>query len=120
MSNIKHYLSRSCLCGLLLAAILNSYSQITLNARGASVKSLIHQIETQSDYRFFFEDGLSGLSKKVNINAKDQSITQVMDAICSQAGIGYTIKGDNQVVVHAQKSVTATAQQSHRRKLKVW
>ena len=71
MSNIKHYLSRSCLCGLLLAASLNSYSQITLNARGASVKSLIHQIETQSDYRFFFEDGLSGLSKKVNINAKD-------------------------------------------------
>lgn len=118
MSNIKHYLSRSCLCGLLLAASLNSYSQITLNARGASVKSLIHQIETQSDYRFFFEDGLSGLSKKVNINAKDQSITQVMDAICSQAGIGYTIKGDNQVVVHAQKSVTATAQQSAPKKIK--
>lgn len=118
MSNIKHYLSRSCLCGLLLAASLNSYSQITLNARGASVKSLIHQIETQSDYRFFFEDGLSGLSKKVNINAKDQSITQVMDAICSQAGIGYTIKGDNQVVVHAQNSVTATAQQSAPKKIK--
>lgn len=118
MSNIKHYLSRSCLCGLLLAASLNSYSQITLNARGASVKSLIHQIENQSDYRFFFEDGLPGLSKKVSINAKDQSITQVMDAICGQAGIGYTIKGDNQVVVHAQKSVTATAQQSAPKKIK--
>lgn len=118
MSNIKHYLSRSCLCGLLLAASLNSYSQITLNARGASVKSLIHQIETQSDYRFFFEDELSGLSKKVNINAKDQSITQVMDAICSQAGIGYTIKGDNQVIVHAPKSVTVSAQQSAPKKIK--
>lgn len=118
MSNIKHYLSRSCLCGLLLAASLNSYSQITLNARGASVKSLIHQIETQSDYRFFFEDELSGLSKKVNINAKDQSITQVMDAICSQAGIGYTIKGDNQVIVHAPKSVTVSAQQSASKRIK--
>lgn len=118
MSNIKHYLSRSCLCGLLLAASLNSYSQITLNAKSASVKSVIHQIENQSDYRFFFEDGLSGLSKKVNINAKDQSITQVMDAICSQAGIGYTIKGDNQVVIHAQKSVTAAAQQATPKKIK--
>lgn len=118
MSNIKHYLSRSCLCGLLLAASLNSYSQITLNANSASVKSVIHQIENQSDYRFFFEDGLPGLSKKVSINAKDQSITQVMDAICSQAGIGYTIKGNNQVVVHAQKSVTAAAQQSAPKKIK--
>ena len=118
MSNIKHYLSRSCLCGLLLAASLNSYSQITLNAKSASVKSVIHQIENQSDYRFFFEDGLSGLSKKVSINAKDQSITQVMDAICSQAGIGYTIKGDNQVVIHAQKSVTAATQQATPKKIK--
>lgn len=118
MSNIKHYLSRSCLCGLLLAASLNSYSQITLNAKSASVKSVIHQIENQSDYRFFFEDGLSGLSNKISINAKDQSITQVMDAICSQAGIGYTIKGDNQVVIHAQKSVTAAAQQATPKKIK--
>lgn len=100
-----------CLCSLLFALSLNSYSQITLNVKRMSVKTVIHQIENQSDYRFFFEDGLPGLSKNVSINVKDQPITLVMDTICSQAGIGYTLKGDNQVVIHAPKTVMISNRQ---------
>ena len=74
VSNFKHYLSKSCLLSIMLAASLNSYSQITLNVNGSSVKSVIHQIEKQSEYRFFYDNNLSGLSKKVNINVKDQPI----------------------------------------------
>lgn len=94
VSNFKHYLSKSCLLSIMLAASLNSYSQITLNVNGSSVKSVIHQIEKQSEYRFFYDNNLSGLSKKVNINVKDQPIDEVLNTICSQAGIAYTIKGD--------------------------
>ena len=68
----------------MLAASLNSYSQITLNVNGSSVKSVIHQIEKQSEYRFFYDNNLSGLSKKVNINVKDQPIDEVLNTICSQ------------------------------------
>lgn len=114
MSNYKHYLSKSCLVGLMLAASINTYSQITLNVSSTSVKSVINKIENQSDYRFFFEDNLPGLTKKVNINVKDKSINYVLDEVCSQAGISYTIKGNNQVVIHeakpavSQQSVTKT------------
>lgn len=107
MSNYKHYLSKSCLVGLMLAASINTYSQITLNVSSTSVKSVINKIENQSDYRFFFEDNLPGLTKKVNINVKDKSINYVLDEVCSQAGISYTIKGNNQVVIHEAMSAVS-------------
>lgn len=103
VSNFKHYLSKSCLLSIMLAASLSSYSQITLNVNGGSVKSVIHQIEAQSEYRFFYDNNLTGLSKKVNINVKDQSIDNVLNEICNQAGISYTIKSDKQVVIHSNK-----------------
>lgn len=115
VSNFKHYLSKSCLLSIMLAASLNSYSQITLNVNGSSVKSVIHQIENQSEYRFFYDNNLSGLSKKVNINVKDQPIDEVLNTICSQAGIAYTIKGDKQVVIHSDKA--DVAQQSVTKKI---
>ena len=115
VSNFKHYLSKSCLLSIMLAASLNSYSQITLNVNGSSVKSVIHQIEKQSEYRFFYDNNLSGLSKKVNINVKDQPIDEVLNTICSQAGIAYTIKGDKQVVIHSDKA--DVAQQSVTKKI---
>lgn len=115
VSNFKHYLSKSCLLSFMLAASLNSYSQITLNVNGGSVKSVIHQIEKQSEYRFFYDNNLSGLSKKVNINVKDQPVNEVLDKICSQAGIAYTIKGDKQVVIHSDKA--EAAQQSVTKKI---
>ncbi len=98
----------------MLATSINTYSQITLNLNSTSVKSVINQIEALSDYRFFFEDNLSGLTKKVDINVQDKSINYVLDEICSQANISYTIKGNKQVVIHAtqpvisQQSVTKT------------
>lgn len=116
MSNFKRYLSKSCLLSIMLAASMNIYSQITLNVNATSVKSVINQIEKQSDYRFFFEDNLPGLSKEIDINVEDQSINQVLDEICSQAGISYTIKGDKQVVIHAAK--TASVQQSSNKTIK--
>ena len=94
----------------MLAASINTYSQITLNARSTSVKSVINNIEKQTDYRFFFEDNLPGLSQKVNINVKDKSINYVLDRVLSQTGISYTIKGNNQVVIYSAKE--AVSQQS--------
>ena len=103
MSNYKHYLLKSCVVGLMLTASINTYSQITLNVHSTSVKSVINKIEKQTDYRFFFEDNLSGLTKKVNINVKDKPINYVLDEVLSQTGICYTIKGNNQVVIHEAK-----------------
>ena len=44
MSNLNHYLSRSCLCGLMLAASLNSYSHVTANANNTSVNPAVPQL----------------------------------------------------------------------------
>lgn len=118
MINKKNYLSRFCICSLLMTASLNSFSQITLNVKNSSVKSVIHQIENQSDYRFFFEDSFSGLSKKVNLNVENQSVDRVMDAICSQTGIDYTIKGDNQVIIHSKKTATVSSEQVASKKIR--
>jgi hypothetical protein len=102
MSNIKKLFLwvPACIFMLTLSGF-TSVTQITLSIKNKSVKEVIKEIEKTSDYRFFYNDDLTGLNTVVSINVKDGKINQVMDIIASQAAIAYVLKENNQVVLAA-------------------
>ena len=90
MSNIKHSIIRAFLCCLVLFALgFISKAQITLTAENKSVREILKEIEKSSDYRFFYNDDLTSLNKRISVKAKDVTIQKIMQQIVEQAAISY-------------------------------
>jgi len=78
------------------------YSQTTtlsLKMNNRSVKDVLTAIENQSEYVFFYYDGALDVNRKVNINAKDKLINQILDLMFSSTENTYVIK-DRQVFIY--------------------
>jgi TonB-linked SusC/RagA family outer membrane protein len=103
MSNIKKLFLwvPACIFVLTLSGF-TSVTQITLSIKNKSVKEVIKEIEKNSDYRFFYNDDLTGLNTVVSINVKDGKINQVMDIITSQAAIAYVLNENNRIGLAAK------------------
>lgn len=100
MSNIKQSIKRIFLCGLLLGTFsMMAIAQISLSVKNKTVKEVVKEIEKTSDYRFFYNEDLKGLSTKVSLKVTNQDIKNVMDLICRQAAISYVLRPNNQVVL---------------------
>lgn len=108
MSRLKHLVVRSGLgLGLFLSSGLGIWAQITLDEQNKSVREIIKSIEKESDYRFFYNDDLSGLDKRISITVNDADISVVLAKIKKQANIAYTIKDNYQIVLSDGSSKTA-------------
>lgn len=103
MSNIKQVLLRIFLCSfILLSPGFAAIAQITLSVKNKSVREVIKEIEKISDFRFFYNDDLSGLNEKISIEAKASDINKIMDQIAGQTSVSYILKSNNQIVLSAE------------------
>ncbi|OSZ81131.1 hypothetical protein CAP36_07805 [Chitinophagaceae bacterium IBVUCB2] len=90
---------------LLLFACLqvsaNGWSQerITLKMNEAEIKKVLFAIEKKSDYRFLFtEDAVKG-KPRVTLNVVEATVSEVLDKILANTGIGYKVLGSNLIVL---------------------
>ena len=90
---------------ILVQASATSYSQtINLDVNNMEIRQVIKNIEQQSDYRFFYTDGLTDLSRKVNLNLSNQPIDQVLVALFDNTQLGFQLV-DNKLIMLAPKGV---------------
>ncbi|MEO5947600.1 MAG: TonB-dependent receptor plug domain-containing protein, partial [Chitinophagaceae bacterium] len=94
----------------MLFAVLNvsakgwTQDRITLKISGAEIKKVLFTIEKKSNYRFLFnEDVLKGKSK-VTLDVTDATLSEVLDKLLSNTGVGYKIMGSNLVVLKEAES----------------
>ena len=90
---------------ILVQAAATSYAQsINLDVSNMEIRQVIKNIEQQSDYRFFYTDGLSDLSRKVNMKITDKNIDQVLLALFDNTQLGYQLV-DNKLIMLAPKGI---------------
>ena len=93
-----------------LAAI--GYTQsINLDVSNMELRQVIKTIEQQSDYRFFYTDGLSDLNRKISLNLNDQSIDQVLALLFDDTQLGYRLVNDKVIMLapkEALQQITVT------------
>lgn len=107
MSNIKQLLLRVCVFGLvILTSNLTMYAQLTISVKNKPLREVIKEIEKSSEYRFFYNENLSGLNAKVSVNSKKDTITEILEQIVNQANVAYTVKSDKQVVLTEKVKLT--------------
>ncbi len=99
-------------CALMVAALLQSkaslYGQlVNVNAKNMSFKQLIQKIESQSNYRFVYEDQLIGGLKAQNVNFEQKDVREVLSASIGDLPIRYEII-DNTIILKRGESQQQT------------
>ncbi|MBL0356441.1 MAG: TonB-dependent receptor [Chitinophagaceae bacterium] len=90
---------------LLLFATLHvsakSYSQdrITLKLQETELKTALKQIEKKSIYRFLYNDDVISAHRKVNVNATNALVTDVLNGILNETSLTYKVLENNLVVI---------------------
>jgi TonB-linked SusC/RagA family outer membrane protein len=85
----------------------NTYSQqsFTLNLNDVTVKDVIKNIEATSNYRFFYNDELSDIARKIDVHFSDLAINDVLNRLFDKTGITYTILENNLIVIAPETSI---------------
>ncbi len=91
---------------LLFYASLTAHSQITINLNKEPLRSGLKQIETISPYKFFYNESLPDLNRKVSINAQNATIDQIMQQLLTETALSYKQEQDNIIVLIRKTSQT--------------
>ncbi|ASU36372.1 TonB-dependent receptor [Mucilaginibacter xinganensis] len=91
-----------------LQASASVYSQqkFSLDIKHSDVSNILTKIQKQSDYRFFYNYSSIKKLGKVNLQVKDATINQILDAIIENK-LPYKIADDNVVIIYNQDDVNA-------------
>ena len=72
---------------------------ISVDVKNQSVRDVLRMIESQSDYRFFYNDRLSGLNNPVDLKAENTSLEDVLSQLLDKQQFSYTALENNMIVI---------------------
>lgn len=88
------------LCLLLLSLFgtmaTETYSQInklSMELKNTTVKSVLEEIEDQTDFFFLYSEKMIDVNRKVSIGVTDAGIEKILERLFANSGVSYTIKG---------------------------
>lgn len=91
----------------------NSHSQnarVSINKSNARLERVLSEIESQTDYLFIYNNQVN-VDRKVSVKAKSKPVSQVLDDLLKNTGIGYAMEGTHIVLTkNAEKTVPVQQQ----------
>jgi TonB-linked SusC/RagA family outer membrane protein len=103
---------RGLLCLLFFAVSIGATAQnVTIKAKGATLKSVLQQITSQTGFKFAYSDAISANSRMVDVDAENQDLFQFCKSFFGANGIDYKIDGEliSLSVVRPQQQVKPTS-----------
>lgn len=82
----------------------DNYAQtaiVSLNAHNQTIESVLKEIESQSEFDFFFNNKHVNLNRRVTVNAESSNIFQVLDEIFKGTNVKYTVL-DKKIVLSTE------------------
>lgn len=86
-----------------------SQQKINLDVKNTAIETILKRIETNTDYRFVYDERVSQNKHRVNLYAKDASIDYVMNRLLAGTGLSYKELGNGLVIVTGNVDVSAKA-----------
>lgn len=86
------------------ATVYSQNTKITLNMQSASIKEVLQKIESQTDFRFIYENEKINLDKKINIDVKEKNVETILDQIFINEKINYSITENKLILIAPLKS----------------
>ncbi len=94
-------------CFLLFLALFSTSisAQVTVDVSNKSIKEILKEIETKSEYRFFYNESLKGLDKITSLRVKDATIDNTMLILLEKTEINYKLEKKNLIVLVAKTKI---------------
>lgn len=118
-SNIKtKILLRMKITALLLVATLtivnasNTYSQtatLSVEAKNQTIQTVLDQIESQSEFNFFYNTKLLNTNKRVSIRANSKNIFEILDDLFRNTDVKYEILDKNIILTLKKQTTSSTS-----------
>ncbi|MDR1644613.1 MAG: TonB-dependent receptor [Tannerellaceae bacterium] len=93
------------------AETYSSSVRLSLTVNNKSVKDVLAEIESNSEYIFFYYDNALDINRKVNINVKNQTVDKILDKLFEATDNTYAIE-DRQIII-SRKAPLALVQPSY-------
>src|ERR1035437_9139193 len=87
--------------GIVQMMASEAYSQttkLTLQLKDVAVKQVLAQIEDESEFFFLYNSKLVDVNRKVDVDAKDQRIDDILNSLFQKTEVVYTVV-DRQIVL---------------------
>jgi len=85
-----------------------SQTRISLSAKDASIRNVIREIESKSDFTFFYNEDFLDLNKTVTYKADNESVVDVLGNIAEKTGLEFKVLENNLVVITNANQVQKT------------
>lgn len=88
---------------LQVSAKVTAQEKVTLRLEKATIGGILQSIEEQGYYRFVYNSNLKDVRLKTSIDAREASITEVMNRLLEGTSLAYTMLADNLIVVRVNQ-----------------
>ncbi|MDP4206979.1 MAG: TonB-dependent receptor, partial [Bacteroidota bacterium] len=82
------------------ASTYSKNTKLTLNMQENSIKEVLQRIESQTEFRFIYENERINLDKRVNVNVKNQTVEQILNYLFKNEGVNYSITERNLILIN--------------------
>ncbi len=92
---------------------LDNYAQtkrMDVKVDESSIVVALEKIEAQSEFFFFYNNKIVKLDKKVSVDLKDKTITEILDVVFKDTDIEYTIN-NRQIILSGKETGSSLSQQ---------
>lgn len=91
---------------------------ITLTIERASIKTILREIQTQTTYKFVYNDALVEMEKITSLSVKASPLENVLQQLLKNNGIAYEIK-ENQIILFPERQAPASQTTSQQARISV-
>ena len=82
----------------ILQATATIYSQnVSVDIKNQTLRELFKAVESQSNYRFFYNDQLTALDKTITVKVKNSPVTDLLDKVLNNQSFSYKVLENNMV-----------------------
>ncbi|MGC9355495.1 MAG: carboxypeptidase-like regulatory domain-containing protein, partial [Mariniphaga sp.] len=98
------------------ATVYSQNTKFTFDVKNEKVIDILQDIESQSEFRFFYQREQVDVERTVNLQVKNQTIDQVLTLLFAEEGIDYFMRDDHLILlkpigIRASTHILADAQQ---------
>mgnify|MGYP003638218186 CR=1 FL=1 len=90
-----------------VASVYSQSTKLNLNMEQASIKEVLQQIESQSDFRFIYENEKLNMDKKVSIRMNNESVDGVLKKLFEGERVSYSITASNLIIIKPSGGLSA-------------
>ncbi|WP_161964201.1 TonB-dependent receptor [Chitinophaga flava] len=90
-------------CFLQVSAALKGQGTITLKLKKTEIAQVLSSIEQQGNYRFLYNNALTEIRRKVNVDVTNSGLDAVMNTVFAGTSLRYKLIENNLVVIMSQE-----------------